>query len=170
MANWSRRLTGASADTRRWLVGRHSLTARLRQRYAGFAVRGVRQYRRTPLPDECRLLGGRRPALVRDVWLCDGDTALVCAHSVLPWSGLRGDWRRLARLGARPLGEVLFADRQVRRSAMQFCRLPTGHPLARRAAREQPGVGRLWARRSVFVRQGRRILVSEVFMPDMMTP
>lgn len=170
MANWSRRLIGAPAGIRQWLVSRHSLTSRLRERHAGFAVRQVRQFRACPLPDETRLLGGRQPVLVRDVWLCDADRPLVCAHSVLPWSGLQGSWRRLARLGERPLGEVLFADQGVRRGAMQFCLLPPAHPLARRAAAGRIGGQRMWARRSLFLRQGKRILVSEVFMPDMMTP
>ncbi len=169
MANWCARPVGASPAVKNWLMDRGSLTARMRKRFSGFGVRGVQQCYVYPLPDELRLLGRARPALSRDVWLCDGETNLVCAHSVIPRSVLQGSWRKLKQLGGRPLGDVLFSDAQVKRSSMQYCRLPLRHPLFRRASMgDVTGRHAYWARRSLFVRNGRRILVTEVFLPSVL--
>lgn len=106
-----------------------------------------------PLPDEAALLGLRRgqTALIREVWLQNGDIPLVFARSVLPRASLRGGWRKLGKLGSRPLGAALFSDARVVRKPLAFCRWH-GRPAQ-------------WARRSVFVRDGRVILVTEAFLP-----
>ena len=119
------------------------------------------------MPDEAALLGLRRGAAawIREVWLHDGDTQVVFARSVLPRNSLRGAWRTLGRLGSRPLGAVLFADARVMRRPLAFCKLGHRHPLLKNLAQSGP----LWARRSVFVRDGRRILVTEVFLPGVLT-
>ncbi len=114
-------------------------------------------------------LGPRRLALIRDVLLTCADKPLVYAHSVIPLAGLNGPWRMLSRLGNRPLGQALFADPRVRRAPLEFRRLDSRYPLYRAAAvhlAEAPPS--LWARRSVFSRGGRPILVTEVFLPEVL--
>ena len=167
MATWSNRLVGASPAARRWLTDRDSLTRRLRMHCSDFSVCGVSLRHRPALPDERALvaLPAVRRALVRDVWLYCGEQPRVFAHSVLPVRSLAGRWRRLARIGRRPLGETLFADVAVRRGALQFCLLPRWHPLSAPVAALRPG-SRFWARRSLFGLGSKRILVTEVFMPD----
>jgi chorismate--pyruvate lyase len=147
---------------RAWLACRGSLTARLRAHFPALRVQLLRQLVARPEDDEYAWLGLRAPRLawVREVCLCDADRPLVFAHSVTPLAD-RGAGALLARLGARPLGEVLFADPLVRRGPLQFCRLDHRHPLYRRAALS----GAAWARRSRFVLSGHPLLVSEVFLP-----
>ena len=84
---------------------------------------------------------------------------------MLPRASLRGVWRELGELGARPLGAVLFADNRVARLPLAFCKLPRLHPISRRV-----GQSGLWARRSIFLRAGRRILVTETFLPGVLKP
>lgn len=146
---------------RPWLIDEGSLTRRLQAVCAHFAVRGVRQQVACPMPDEAALLGLRRgqTALIREVWLHNGETPLVFARSVLPRTSLRGAWGGLGTLGSRPLGAALFADARVERKPLAFCRLRRQHPVFSAAPQAQ------WARRSVFTRGGRAILVTEVFLP-----
>jgi chorismate--pyruvate lyase len=120
-----------------------------------------------PIPDERRVLGLRegQAALVREVWLQDGARRLVFARSILPRSSLRGAWRKLARLGNRPLGAALFSDPKVVRLPLAYRKLGLRHPMRKEIGRPGP----LWARRSVFLRDGYAILVTEVFMPEVLT-
>ncbi len=142
-----------------------SLTRRLQITFPDFKVANVNQHWTHPFPEEADLLGLRRDqiALVREVWLQSGKTPLVFARSVLPSTSLRGVWRKLAQLGSRPLGAVLFSDRRVSRTPLTFCKLSRHHPISQRIG--QPG---LWARRSVFMRSGHAILVTEVFLPGIL--
>lgn len=157
---WLRYPLGSGAY-HRWLVDDGSLTRRLQMVCARFAVRGVRQVMACPLPDEAALLGLRpgQTALIREVWLQDGETPLVFARSVLPRASLRGVWRKLGCLGSRPLGAALFSDHKVFRRPLAFSCSHPQHPVFKHAPQAQ------WARRSVFMRDGRAILVTEAFLP-----
>ena len=124
-----------------------------------------------PYIDEHPALGlhRRRLSLIRDVLLTCAGRPLVYAHSVIPTAGLDGPWRNLSRLGNRPLGEALFADPQVQRHPLQYRRLDGRHPLYRAAIEhvtDKPPA--FWARRSVFARDGHSILVTEVFLPEVL--
>lgn len=157
-----------SGQWRDWLLDRGSLTLRLQRRCADFRVLRLRQVMDRPNPDERRLLHLRhgQRALVREVLLLCGDTALVFAHSVIPLHGLHGPWRGLAKLGHKPLGTTLFADPLVKRHPLTNRRLDARHPLYRAVAHRQSGLPqRIWARRSLFFLAGQPILVTEVFLP-----
>lgn len=145
-----------------WLTHSDSLTARLRARLPDFRVEVLCQHQARPHPDEYAALGLRAPqrAWVREVLLCAGHTPVVFAHSVLPLDQVRGAWNLFSGLGARPLGEVLFTDPAITRGPLHFRGIDARHPLHRGR-----GVGRLWARRSLFIRHQRRLLVTEVFLP-----
>ncbi len=155
-----------SGAYRKWLMDEGSLTSRLKVRCSSFSVRNVRLCWEPPLPDEAGLLGLRpgAAAWIREVWLQDGERRLVFARSVLPKSCLRGSWRTLVRMGNRPLGAALFADAYVMRRPLAFRKLSQTHPALATAAVDFP----LWARRSVFVRGGRLILVTEAFLPEVL--
>ena len=134
----------------------------------------VRLVQRLQLPnrDERRELCVRsgKLAVVREVLLRNGNTALVFAHSVLARRDLHGAWRGLSRLGSRPLAEMLFHDPTVSRLPMEYKQIDRRHPLFQRAACVTNMIdtnkidNALWARRSVFVKQGRPLLVTEVFL------
>ena len=107
-----------------------------------------------------------RTAWMREVSLNCGPRPLVFAHSVAAPRALKGAWRMLSGLGARPLGAALFADPRIKRHPLRFRQLNRRHALYRRAGGliEEPPAS-LWARRSLFVLGGSPLLVTEVFLP-----
>lgn len=170
MKHWHSTLVGRQ-PYRPWLTNNGSLTAALKSRCPGLQVKRLRQALDRPHADEFTLLGlaPKERALIREVILLCDDRPLVFAHSVIPRAGLAGPWRSLSRLGNRPLGEALFTDPRIVRNPLQFRRLDRRHPLYRCAVSqltERPCC--LWARRSVFCRDGYPILVTEVFLPELL--
>ena len=152
-----------------WLTSRGSLTSRIVQHFEDFNL--VRLMQRATLPnvDERRELGLREQesAIVREVLLRDGATPLVFAHSVVARRDLRGAWRGLSRLGAQPLAEMLFHDAAVVRLPIEYRKIDRRHPLYRRAQEVAPfAANAMWARRSVFLKFGRPLLVTEVFLGE----
>lgn len=152
------------------LLERGSLTALLRgecaRRGLHFSVRVLSERVARTLTEEDSALGLRRGqrAWVREVHLLGGDTPWVFARTVVPLRTLRGHGRALTRLGARPLGAMLFADPGVRRGELHIARLDLRCPLARRALGcYAPRT--LWGRRSAFFIADRPLLVCEIFLP-----
>ncbi|MDD2767414.1 MAG: chorismate lyase [Methylococcus sp.] len=152
-----------------WVFESGSLTRRLQAEYGdAFGVRVIRQRFAHPFPDEARLLGLRsgRRALVREVALLSGDRPLILARSVLPARTLRGAGRRLARLGNRPLGGILFASRSLRRSGFEVAK--AGAETWLPGIRKEFGLSSpVWGRRSVYALSRRSLLVAEFFLPGL---
>jgi len=162
----------ACGPYRSWLVETASLTRRLQSRSATFSVNTLSLKQALPAPEDAGLLGisARHPSLMRDVHLlCDGQPA-VYASSVLPRSSLRGAWRGLGKLGNRSLGSMLFSNPRVSRAPLSYRKLTAQHALYRRAvAHLQNKPAFVWARRSVFHLDCAAILVTEVFLPSVLT-
>ena len=153
-----------------WLASRDSLTSRIVEHFDHFNLVRLLQHAQQPNADERRELGLRihERAIVREVLLRDGESPLVFAHSVVARKDLRGAWRGLSRLGARPLAEMLFHDPAVTRLPMEYKKIDARHPLYRRAQQVNPfSATELWARRSVFLKRNRPLLVTEVFLTAM---
>ena len=152
-----------------WLLDTASLTARLQHLCPGrFSVELLSQGRSRPRRDEARVLGMRNGerALVRQVRLLCGDQPWIFARTVIPVTSLRGRLQRLAHLGTRPLGAMLFADPAMRRGNVELARITPGQPLfseAVRDSRQRPE--EIWGRRSVFRIAALPLLVSEIFLP-----
>jgi chorismate--pyruvate lyase len=131
----------------------------------------VRQALAPSVIDERPLLSARAHewVMTREVVLYCADTPVIFAHSVVRREGLRGPWRWVGGLGARPLGAALFADPRVARTPLMFRVIGPHHPLFRPAAAmlECPP-GALWARRSIFLRERVPLLVTEVFLPGIL--
>lgn len=151
-----------------WLTSRGSLTARIIAHADEFNLVRLRQSAQLPNVDERRELGlrAREFAIVREVLLRDGDAPLVFAHSVVARRDMRGVWRGLSKLGGRPLADMLFHDAGVIRLPMEYKKIDARHALYRRAMQVvqtalPPSV---WARRSVFLKCERPLLVTEVFL------
>ena len=153
-----------------WLLDTGSLTQRLRAACPGqLRVEVLDQAFRRPTLSELQTLDMpiNELAWVRQVHLlCDGKP-LVFARTVIPVSSLVGRCRRLARLGNRPLGALLFADKSMRRGEMEIACLKPRHavfPVATRHLLRKPAA--IWGRRSVFFLNRKPLLVSEVFLPE----
>ncbi len=107
--------------------------------------------------------------LSRDVHLLSNGVPVVFAHSILPRQSLRGAWLGLRHIGNKSLGASLFANPKVRRTALEFKKLSVNHPLYQSAtAHLQVKPPLLWARRSIFTLNQARIMVTEVFLPQLL--
>lgn len=160
-------------NLRRWVTGEGSLTARLMAASEQFRVKRLAQSLQRPFADEWRTIGLIRPvpAITREVLLICDDVPAIFAHTIVDRHHAPRDWPFLRGLGERPLGGALFVDPRVRREPFQFARLGRDHPLRQALARVVPAmrnVPMLPARRSVFRRGGGAMLVTEVFLPDLL--
>lgn len=158
-----------SGDYRSWLTDVGSLTQRLQRRCTEFAVQALSQSHHHPSYDEASVLQLpiRASVLHREVLLLCRHQPMVFAHSVLPHKSLRGRWQQLRRLGNRSLGSALFSNPQVIRTPLSYRKLRHGHALFEAATLHllHPP-SHLWARRSVFRWKTASILVTEVFLPE----
>lgn len=153
-----------------WLSDQGSLTSKV----VGacdkpFSVRVIRQQWGRATYSEQRLLG--RPffeiALIREVELLCGKQPWVFARTIIPVTSLEGKARRLAHLGNRPLGALLFSDPTTARHRLQYGRLSKRHQLYRSATQSLTRKPReLWGRRTLFGYAGKPILVNEIFLPQ----
>jgi len=156
------------ASAQRWMWADGSLTARLRG-LGEVKVTRLRQGPQALHALEQRLLGVSH-GHVREVLLWVDERPAVWARSVVCARGVQGAWRALRGLGNRPLAELLFADRLVRRTPLQAGR-PTAHGLqASHLLRGWPqgkgfGLAPAWWRWSVFTRRGQALLVQEALAP-----
>ena len=158
---------------RKWLIDNGSLTARLKARYTDFAVQPVLLKNVKSFTDEAALLGlkASQNALIREVMLIGNKQPVVFAHSVLPHASLRGAWKRFGKLGNKPLGAALFANPKVKRTPLEYKKLSRHHPISMGLAEHmQASPQALWARRSVFSLNCAKILVTEVFLEQLLIP
>ncbi|MBN8442916.1 MAG: chorismate lyase [Thauera sp.] len=166
---------GVPPFLRPWLTDPASLTSRIRARCNRFSVRVVEQRLGTAQLDEAALLGlhpGER-VWVREVLLFADDRPVVFGRSLLPRRNLRGAWNLFHGMGARPLGAALFADPAISRSPLtckRFGARDARYHRARSALAQHDTTASIprevWARRSLFSRHGRALLVSEFFLPE----
>lgn len=159
-------------DLRGWLLDTDSLTQRIRRKCQGcFRVRVLDQVWDYPRHDERLALQipARQRATIRQVQLLCDKTPWVFARTVIPVSTLHGPQRRLAYLGNKPLGAYLFADPGMHRGAVELSCISSHHAMYRPATSgitSKPA--EIWGRRSVFRVGGKPLLVSEVFLPDLL--
>lgn len=174
-ARWVGHVNGVNASTllREWLTDTMSLTMKLMQHSSRFRVRKLKQQRGFCLADEWMEVGLRRRMHVqeREVLLVCDERPVVYAHTVVSLDATASDWPFFGRLGERSLGTTLFGDPRVRRGELQYARLNTQHPLARRAlaAAESAAAGYpLFARRCLYRRRNGSLLVTELFLPSVL--
>lgn len=171
-SRWLRKPMNSHAY-KKWLLDSGSLTRRLQRASPNFKVIPTRFSIGNAIKDEVDLLalGPKQNALIREVYLQCNGISRVYAHSVLPLGSLRGEWNQLGRLGSRPLGGALFSNPKVRRTPLEFRKLSPNHLhplyyLAIRGLEDKPRA--IWARRSVFFLGSASLLVTEVFLPQIL--
>ena len=169
--NWKRFLPAVEAAYAPWMRDHGSLTQRIQQCCHTFNVSKMCDGLMAVAQDETTLLGvaAQRKVYAREVFLLADDRPVVFAHSVVAAQHLHGAWHALRTLGRRPLGPLLFAHPLVRRAPLRFQVLTPAHALYRRATAPLPTPPqRLWARRSLFSLHGAPLLVTEIFLPDIL--
>lgn len=172
LCRWSTQIDPlADSMQRQWLRRAGALTAGLRK-LGRLELGVIRQTTALPTLDERLImrLTSRQPVHIREICLSIDGQSCVVARSVVSLPSRRGHWQAIGQLGRRPLADILYDDRHVRRSAFETGRIHSPHPLARLALSNEPtssGNRNLtyWARRSVFWRGGDPLLVAECFLP-----
>ena len=166
-----RRIT-ADSEIQAWLTTPDSLTARLKQSCTELQVRVLSEAEERPLLDEAKALNlqPQASAWVRCVLLKCGEQDWVYARTIIPNLTDHNPWQNLQNLGNKPLGEVLFELPSIKRSTFEFSKQPLKNwPYLKTAlGTTQPkAVG--YSRRSVFQQQKHPLLLTEVFLPGLLT-
>lgn len=149
---------------RHWLTDNGSLTAQLIASGRGeFSVQRLYQGWEAPRPSERKILElpPRQLALVREVTLSLGRDTVVFARSVFPESSLKGDLTHLRRLQSKSLGAILFKHPGMHRHPFELALIPGDSDYLPESQRQE---GPAWGRRCRFEINGRKLLVSEVFL------
>ncbi|MCB1757127.1 MAG: chorismate lyase [Gammaproteobacteria bacterium] len=103
--------------------------------------------------------------LHREVLLCDGESPLVFACSLLPESALVGRYEELRQLGTRPLGHWIFSKPALHREEMLYATLPSDKVLFARLREVETLPDTLIGRKTLFTGASKPFLVSEFFLP-----
>ncbi len=132
-----------------WLLDGQSLTTKLRDKYQDFKVNVLSQEQDNPYDCELKLLEAHsnQTFIVREVELIGSQIPVVIARSLIP---LSEDTNEILKIGAKPLGEILFNDPEIKR----------GHL-------EVGSFNESWARRSTFKIGKTKLLVSEIFLESL---
>ena len=174
LLRWSANLADfsppAAPQAASWLAEPGLLTDRLRACCGGKQGLTVVSEREAPLAtaESALLQAPGNAAFVREIELtCDG-RPWIFAQSLIPLATLASHgW--LSTLGDAALGERLAAVPDIKRGPLEFTRLTPGAALFHRALRQSPDPpAELWARRSWFAIDGNRLLVQEVFLPEVL--
>lgn len=151
-----------------WLLDPSSLTARLSSLCQHFRVQVLGQQVEPCSVEEANadIVAGE-PVLVREVVLYCDDVPQVFARSLLPLSSLTGEQQRLATLGNQSLGQVLFNHPSLKRKRIEVASFTPESSVATLANYYKQSLeGLLWGRRSVFLIEGKPLMVAEVFLPE----
>ena len=130
-----------------WIRDDQSLTQKLKKRYPDFRVKVHKHEESVIYNHEINPLGNEENFIVREVSLYGDNQPVVFARSVIP-KNTKTD--SIMKIGNKPLGEILFTDPNILRESIEV----TFH-------------NDTWGRRSVFVLNNSRILVSEFFLKDL---
>jgi chorismate--pyruvate lyase len=156
-----------------WILHPNSFMDRLRAHGAIFPrIQLLRQTWQFPAFGEKIVLGmaPRRRALVREVLIYSVGKKWMYARTVFPPNMLAGKQRHLAQLKNRSLGSVLFKDPTIQRSPFDVICLSKEMPFLQYVLDEAHiAADQLWARRSRFMLQGKPLLLTEIFLPDIET-
>ncbi len=151
-----------------WLNTEGSLTAQLRSLDPSLEVHILSEQLERPLANESQSLNMKPNELawVRCVLLKGGGENWIYARTVIPHFSDTNPWAFLQTMGNKPLGEVLFQDKNIQRTPFTFSRQAltiwpylTNHL----SVNIHTKIG--YARRSVFQQQQNSLLLTEVFLP-----
>ena len=129
-----------------WIRDDQSLTQKLKKRYPDFRVEVHKQEESAIYNHEINQIGNEGRFIVREVFLYGDNEPVVFARSIIPKNPITDS---IMKIGNKPLGEILFTDPNILREPI-----------------EVTFQNDIWGRRSVFVMNNSRILVSEFFLEN----
>lgn len=147
----------APQEWRSWLTDPQSLTNRLIKLSRGdFKVNVISQKWQRPNLSEAKILNIKpyHKAFVREVYLVGNGNSWVYARSVIPYPTIQRQ-KCLRLLGSRSLGTLLFGNPTTQRQSFQLGCLT------------QENKNKYWGRRSVFSLGKNNLLVTEIFLPEL---
>ena len=151
-----------------WLLDPGSLTARLTQTSQSFHVELLGQAIEACRAEEATEdIKTGEEVLVREVLLFCNDVPHVFARSLLPLKSLTGEEQQLAHLGNQSLGQILFNHPKLIRKRIEVSSF-TLHSSVGNVVNhfQQSATHDLWGRRSIFMVEGKPLMVAEVFLPE----
>jgi chorismate--pyruvate lyase len=151
-------------DLQSWLFESESLTQRLRNQFENIHVHVLFEKKKSPFLTEQRILNlpAERYCLIREVVLLSNQTPLILARTIIPPKTLKISHGNLARLGSRPLGEILFSAPSLEREPFGISKIkPTLWTTDFEIKNS------LWGRRTKYSICGQPMLVSEFFLPSL---
>ncbi len=131
-------------------------------------VEVLRQARGPLHEDERGFFDAATEGVVREVCLKSADQPLLVARTVFTSRRLEAH-PTIVRLGNHALGSLLFADGPPRYSVREYVRIREGAPLwplVRQCHATCPGP--YWARRTLFELFDAPLLVTEIFLPELL--
>jgi chorismate--pyruvate lyase len=151
-------------DLQSWLFESESLTQRLRNQFENIRVQVLFEKKKSPFLTEWQILSlpEHRYCLIREVILLSNQTPLILARTVIPEKTLEISHGNLARLGSRPLGEILFSAPSLERKPCGIARIEP-NLWATNFEMKTP----LWGRRTKYSICQQPMLVSEFFLPNL---
>ena len=147
-----------------WLNESQSLTQRLRNQFENIHVQVLFEKQETPFLTERQMLNvpEQRYCLVREVVLLSNQTPLILARTIIPTKTLNITQGNLARLGSRPLGEILFSTPSLERESCGIVKVEP-NLWTKNLEIKTP----LWGRRTQYSICKQPMLVSEFFLPSL---
>ena len=158
-----------------WLSDTGSLTQRIEQVIGQkLEVLVLRDCRQNLDSDESRYFHFKiKRCRIREVLLCANGIPLVMARSIIPTMSSSGSNHAVLRLGKKPLGAVLFAKSRMhsrKKPLREIARLDKHSTLWKKCVQQYPELPSVtWARRTLYELKGHPLLVSEVFLPALLS-
>ncbi len=106
---------------------------------------------------------------IRESWLKCDDRRLVYARTVIPQTTFARERRTLQQLGNKPLGNILFSDSTSHQTSRRYAKIPLGCNLHQQATAGSKIASNLWGRQSIFNINNNPLLITEVFLPSILT-
>ncbi len=170
-ADWRNEPSHLIADLlSQWLFEQGSLTQKLQQQCTDFRVKLLNKHERNLNSDELLLFGYDMQNIkvqVREVLLYCDDVPWVYAQTLMPLDHIPPAIDKLLSLGEKPLGEVIFNEPGVVRSAIEVAEFAAdSHVVELISEVDKVAQHSLWGRRSTFTLDGYSLLVCEVYLPS----
>lgn len=154
--------TVPASPLRDWLLNTGSLTKKLRTCCETFEVKVLQQ---TKTQDKNADDHGN--FWIREVLLCLDGIPWVFARTLIPNGLMLLPDNELKNLGNRPLGELLFNNKEYQAEMLKIACFHSCPKLASFAqSLSQFSTEPLWGRKRYFYRQQYKLIVSEIFLPS----
>lgn len=156
---------------RDWLCTKGSLTKKASRICHHVNVELLAGNWQFPSCQEANILGimPRQKAFVREIFMiCNGEKWWY-ARTVIPRQAIMSGMSPLRYLGTKPLANILFSTAGVRRLKFEIAPINNSHYEFMCANKYSLcSLNNLWGRRSKIVCSNKALLLTEVFLPDML--